>query len=155
MDGIFSSVRMVSVARVFRSSWASYGSHLRLSSAWVYSIFKPVMFRVIGLRTCSIFGSGGDRGSDGGAGNYLRLIFLGRQDTVRIFSTSFLVEAQVRGTLDITTIGSSGIFVFECRVSGSGIFRSGGRCVRSVLLVVWWFGLEVDYLQEDIFVVGA
>ena len=96
MDGIIFSVReLVSVTRVFRSSWVSYESHLRVSSGWVCSIFKWVLFRVIGFGISYIFGSGGDQGS-GGVVNCICLISLGRQDTVIFFSTSFLVEAQVR-----------------------------------------------------------
>ena len=93
------------------------------------------MFRAIGLGMSTIFRSGGDRGSRVGAVNYIYNSFSpGRQGTVRnhLYSTTyFLVEAQVRGTLDITSplSGSLGMFVFECRVSGSGIFGSGGKWV--------------------------
>ena len=51
---------------------------------------------------------------------YLRLISPGRQDTVAFFPISFLFEAQVRGTLDITSIG-----IFWCirlRVLGIGFW---------------------------------
>ena len=61
---------LVSVTSVFRSSWVSYESHLRVSLGWVYSILKSVLFRVIGLGISSAYGSGGDRGS-GGAVSYI------------------------------------------------------------------------------------
>ena len=52
---MFFSVRyLVSVARVCRSSWVSYESRLRVSSGWVCSIFKSVLFRV-GHRVRNIF----------------------------------------------------------------------------------------------------
>ena len=64
-----------------------------------------MLFTVIGLGMSSVLGPGGDRGSGRGAVNYLHLISLGRQNKAIFFSTSFLVEAQVRGTLDITSVG--------------------------------------------------
>ena len=42
--------------RVFRSSWVSYESHLRVSSGWLSSIFGLVVFRVIGLGISSSSG---------------------------------------------------------------------------------------------------
>ena len=61
------------------------------------------------------------------------------------------------------------MFIFECRVSGSGIFGSGGGWALSVLLVVWWnyeneynskcistiFGLEQDILVRGGFFAGG
>ena len=67
---VFSVRCLVLVARVFRLSWELYESHIRISSGWLYYIFKSVLLRVIGFGTSSIFGSGGDRGSGGGAVNF-------------------------------------------------------------------------------------
>ena len=47
---------------------------------------------------------------------------------------------------------SSGMFVFECRVSGSGIFRSGGRWAWSVLLLVWW---DYENAYNSIFLIST
>ena len=123
-----------------------------------------MLFRLIGLGISFIFGSGGDSVSGGVAAHYLPLISLGRQETptsvdIRHLSTSLVIEAQVRRTLDITSIGIfwyvhvrvSGIGCWHLRVRWqAGVIGSSGGLVelrerlRQQKIISTVFGFEQD-----------